>query len=141
MEVLAPVIIPGGGRFKSSVLVAVRAQSVMEKHDVIRWRFSMSQSGRSNAENGPTIEGRIPARLETPFEECYQFGGSKMGYRRSSVWGEGGQFNFEFAVPGVYRVFAWVEREGAPVSCTQNCLFEIFSASTDNNVPSVSLGC
>ena len=97
MEVLPPIILPGGGRFKTSpgslsgVLVSIRHQSATSGTEVIRWRFSMNQSGRQNAGNGPTIEGRVPARPDTPFEECYQFVSGKMGYRRGS-WANG-QFN------------------------------------------------
>lgn len=94
----------------------------------------MQQAGRHNEGNGPTLEGRIPARPSVPFEECYQFSsGGKMGYRRPN-----GEFNLEFGLPGVYRVFAWVEKNGDPVSVTQSCVFEIISGE---NVPSVSLGC
>ena len=135
METLPPVILPGGGRFKtSSVLVSIRPQSTPQSGQVIRWRFSMSQSGRN--ENGPTIEGRIPGRPEVPFEECYQFCSSgKMGYRRPC----GNEYNLEFGIPGIYRVFAWIEVGGEAVSATQSCVFEI--VSSDNHPPSVSLGC
>ncbi len=140
METLPPVILPGGGRFKTnSVLVSIRHQSTAAPNQVIRWRFSMNQPGRCNNDNGPTIEGRIPARLEVPFEECYQFCSSgKMGYRRPS---NGNQYNLEFGVPGIYRVFAWIERavDGQIISATQSCVFEIVSPT--EHPPSVSLGC
>ena len=144
VPILPPIILPGGGRFKTSattgVYVSIRPQSSLVPGDVIRWRFSMNQLGRHNSENGPTIEGRIPARPGTPFEECYQFGAAgNMGYRNSALWSHG-QYNFEFGVPGVYRVFAWVEQSnGAVVSATQSCVFEIVSGET--HPPSVSLGC
>jgi hypothetical protein len=136
METLPPIILPGGGRFKSTgVLVSIKHQSAPEEDYVIRWRFSMNQAGRNNQDNGPTIEGRIPARPEVPFEECYQFAsGGKMGYRRPS----GQPFNLELGLPGVYRVYAWVERDGEPISATQSCVFEVLSGDT---APSVSLGC
>ena len=143
MEVLPPIILPGGGRFKTSpgslsgVLVSIRHQSATSGTEVIRWRFSMNQSGRQNAGNGPTIEGRVPARPDTPFEECYQFVSGKMGYRRGS-WANA-QFNLELGIPGIYNVFAWIERNGAPISATQNCTFEI--VHSDVSAPSVSLGC
>ena len=117
--------------------MSIRHQSPPMGGEVIRWRFSMNQSGRNNAGNGPTVEGRIPARLETPFEECYQFVSGKMGYRRTA-WANG-QFNLELGIPGVYHVFAWVERNGEAVSATQNCVFEI--VHSDVTAPSVSLGC
>lgn len=128
MHVLPPVIVPGGGRFKScsSVHVSVSSQSALEINDVIRWRFSMSQSGRHNAENGPTIEGRIPARKNVSFEECYQFMPGKIGFRRQLNCSG---YNFEFGVPGTYRVFAWVERGGVAVSSTQSCVFELVATS------------
>ena len=136
MEALPPIILPGGGRFKSAgVLVSIRPQSAPSEDQVIRWRFSMHQSGRSNEGNGPTVEGRIPARPEVPFEECYQFtSGGKMGYRQPN-----GQFNLELGLPGVYKVFAWVEKNGRTVSVTQSCVFEILSPVGES--PSVSLGC
>ena len=135
-SVLPPVILPGGGRFKSAgVLVSIRPQSPKSPDQVIRWRFSMHPAGRHNEGNGPSIEGRIPARPETPFEECYQFSsGGKMGYRQPN-----GQYNLEFGLPGVYLVYAWVEREGEAVSMTQSCVFEIMSTKGDS--PSLSLGC
>ena len=146
MHVLPPVIIPGGGRFKATstggVLVSVRGQGPeWEKQDddvVIRWRISMSPCGRSNADNGPTIEGRIPARDHTMFEECYRFMPGSIGFRRADSWSNG-QFNFEFGVPGTYRVLAWVEREGRSVSLTQTCVFEIIQLSSSPS-PAVSLG-
>ena len=140
--ILPPVILPGGGRFKtgpsSGVLVSIQHQTAPETGDVIRWRFTMNQTGRSNCENGPTIEGQIPARCTTPFEECYQFCPSSMGYRRSADWSHG-EYNFEFGFPGIYRVFAWIERGGL-ASATQSCVFEIVS-SDSAAPPCVSLGC
>ena len=142
--VLPPLILPGGGRFKSStpsglgVLVSVRHQTpAASPADVIRWRFSMNPSGRQHAENGPTIEGRIPARPETPFEECYQFTLAKMGYRRLE-WAQG-QYTLELGVPGLYRGCAWVERSGVPSSGTQNCVCEL--VAPPSGPPSVTLGC
>jgi hypothetical protein len=99
----------------------------------------MNQTGRANHDNGPTIEGRIPARPETPFEECYQFVPGKMGYRRAE-W-SGGQFTLELNIPGTYRVYAWMEGkdDGEARSCCQTCVFEILSSSSV--APSVSMGC
>jgi hypothetical protein len=101
----------------------------------------MNQAGRSNSDNGPTIEGRIPGRPEVPFEECYQFCSSgKMGYRRPCP---GNQYNLEFGIPGIYRVFAWIEGidDGHAISATQSCVFEIVSPSSSEHPPSLSLGC
>ena len=146
MESLPPVILPGGGRFKTNgVFVSIRHQSTppLSGH-VIRWRFAMNPAGRSNHENGPTIEGRIPGRPEVAFEECYQFCSSgKMGYRRPLP---GGQYNLEFGIPGTYRVYAWIERvaDGQTVSATQSCVFDLVSPSDSSSAfspPSLSLGC
>lgn len=96
----------------------------------------MNQPGRQFYDNGPTVEGRIPARPEYPYEECYQFAAGKMGYRRS-CWSNG-QFVFEFNVPGIYRVFAWIERDGQTISGTQTCVFELVAPTAS---PSVTMGC
>lgn len=114
---LPPLILPGGGKFRAPVFVALQHQTPPAPGDLLRWRFSMTPSARS--ENGPSFEGRVPARPELPFEECYQFGG-KMGFRRSL-----GPFQFEFATPGVYRVQAWVETAGGLESATQFSAFEL----------------
>jgi hypothetical protein len=78
----------------------------------------MSQPSRSNPDNGPVIEGRIPARLETPFEDGYQFCVGQMGYRK----GTGG---LEINIPGIYKVYAWIESSTGETSRTQYCVFEI----------------
>jgi len=52
----------------------------------------------------------------------------KMGYRTRD-WA-GGDVTLELGVPGTYRVFAWIERDGLTVSVTQNCVFEILPNSS-----------
>ena len=134
--ILPPLILPGGGRFKSvdpvtgrhGVLVSIRHQSPPMNGDIIMWRFSMCPSGRNQSENGPLIEGRIPAREWAPFEECYEFN-NKIGFRRTIL---GGGNNFDFNIPGVYKVYAWIQRgdDDLQVSRTQFCVFEILNSNS-----------
>ena len=122
MGVLPPLILPGGGRFENSVFVSICLNQSTAEGMVVRWRFSMNPTLRSD--NGPSFEGRIPARESTPFEEGYQFAPQgKMGYRAKGTK----TYNFEFSVPGIYRVYAWIEEEatGEAKSSTQFCAFEV----------------
>ena len=135
---LPPLILPGGGRFKiggaGGVNVSLRHQSpdTIAEHLVLRWRFAMSPPGRSNAENGPVIEGRIPARPTTPFEEGYQFSVGRIGYKQNVGSGDTGAPTFIFSLPGVYKVYAWIENTlTGETSRTQYCVFELVpTAST-----------
>ena len=138
---LPPLILPGGGRFKigltgtssSGVSVSLRHQSpdTIGENFVLRWRFAMNPPGRSNADNGPVIEGRIPARPTTPFEEGYQFSLGKIGYKQNVGPGDTGAPTFIFSLPGVYRVYAWVENLATgEKSRTQYCVFEIVPGTT-----------
>ncbi len=118
---LPPVIVPGPGRYKSIVQVALRAQSGCEGGTTLHWRFTMTPVGK---ENGPTVEGRSPARRESLFEFGYQFSHGLMGYR-TSQW-SGGRYNLEFSIPGVYRVFAWMtDNDTGRESRNQFSTFEI----------------
>jgi hypothetical protein len=128
---LPPLILPGGGRFKiggpsSGISVSLRHQLADTLNDddyVLRWRFSMNPPGRTSADNGPVIQGRIPARESMPFEEGYQFSLGKIGYKRSE-----NVPTFIFALPGVYKVYAWTERiSTGETSRTQYCVFELVS--------------
>lgn len=142
MLLLPPLILPGGGRFKigsSPLNVSLRSQilfdnesNLNENNFVLRWRFSMSPPGRSSADNGPVIEGRIPARDSMSFEEGYQFCPGKIGYRTiCESTGEETNNNsspptFIFSLPGIYKVFAWIENlSTGETSRTQYCVFEI----------------
>jgi len=138
MTILPPLILPGGGRFKANpsgpggLLVSIRHQGpCLPSGDelILHWRFSMSPPGRMNADNGPVIEGRIPARPETPFEEGYQFSIGKIGYRKSI----GG---LDFNIPGIYKVYAWVESGvTGEKSRTQYCVFEIVGSGVSSAMP------
>lgn len=128
--VLPPLIIPGGGRF-AGVFVSIRPQSPVPSGSVIRWQFSMYPPGRRHLENGPTIEGRLPAREAYPYESCYEFSPQKMGYRRSL--GTPDQV-LSLQIPGTYQVFAWIEDpKGESVSRSQFCAFEVV-------LPAASMG-
>jgi hypothetical protein len=130
---LPPLILPGGGRFKigaNGVNVSLRHQSsdTIGEDYVLRWRFAMNPPGRSNADNGPVIEGRIPARITTPFEEGYQFSLGRIGYKQNLCSGacDTGAPTFIFALPGVYKVYAWMEKiSTGETSRTQYCVFEL----------------
>ena len=148
LSMLPPLILPGGGRFKigstSGVNVSLRHQSPATMSDddyVLRWRFSMNPPGRSNADNGPVIEGRIPARDTTPYEEGYQFSLWRIGYKQSgsAIVGSGEAAaaatcpTFTFSLPGVYKVFAWIEKiSTGETSRTQYCVFEIVPTSSSH---------
>ena len=139
---LPPLILPGGGRFKigtCGVNVSLRHQSAATMGDddyVLRWRFSMNPPGRSNADNGPVIEGRIPARETTPYEEGYQSSLGRIGYKQSAGSAGPGDTGvsgptFIFSLPGVYKVFAWIEKiSTGETSRTQYCVFEIVPTSS-----------
>ena len=120
--VCPPLILPGGGRFAPAVQIAVCSQSVLPAQLSVCWRFSMNPTAKSD--NGPSFEGRIPARPDRPFESCYTFSKEFMGYRKAL------NANLEFSIPGVYRVYAWIEdANGVARSKTQ---FASFQVSADN---------
>ncbi len=89
----------------------------------------MNPPGRTSADNGPVIQGRIPARESMPFEDGYQFCLGKIGYRKSMTEADASAaHNFIFSLPGVYKVYAWTERiSTGETSRTQYCVFELVS--------------